>query len=369
MSLHTESFTLGVEEEYQIIDPVTRELSSTVSLILPQAQMTLGDAVQYEMILSQIEIATPVCHTLSEVRAELSRLRYGVITAAHDAGKLIGAAGTHPFSQWSEQTVTPKPRYEDLIAMYQQPVREQIIFGCHVHVGIPDRDVATQVLNHARVWLAPLLALTSNSPFWQGKDTGYANYRNCLWWSVPLSGPPPCFTSYNTYRMMIKELVDTGTIEDATRIYWDLRLSEQHPTIEFRVMDVCQTLNETVAIAGLIRAIVRKCYRDVMERKAPLPISQEMLRAAHWRAARYGLEGDLIDVHHTSSIAAHQLIIAMLEFLRPDLEAEDDWHLVSNTIHTLLTEGNGARKQRDIYKQTGNLNDVVDAFVAETGRL
>ena len=181
MSQSKEDFTVGVEEEYQIIDPATRELRSRQQQILPIAKKTLGEEVQPEIQLSQIEIGTPVCRSLSEVRAELIRLRRELIAAAAKDGNKIAAAGTHPFSEWKEQQVTPKKRYQEALRDYQQLTRELIIFGCHVHVGISDPEMAIQVMNRARVWLAPLLALAASSPFWFGTDTGYASYRTEIW--------------------------------------------------------------------------------------------------------------------------------------------------------------------------------------------
>jgi carboxylate-amine ligase len=369
MSLQAQMFTIGVEEEYQVIDPLTRNLSQSTDIILPKAQELLGDAVQYEMILSQIEVATPICHTLAEVQTQLTRLRAGVINAAASVGKQIAAAGTHPFAEWDEQQVTPKDRYRELINTYQQSIREQVIFGCHVHVGVPDREIATLILSHARPWLAPLLALTANSPFWLGADTGYEDYRTALWWTVPQSGPPPYFSSYREYKALLQDLADSGTLKDPTRIYWDLRLSERFRTIEFRIMDVCTSVEDAVMAAGLIRALVRACHRQVM-REVPIPtISNDLIRAAHWRAARSGLDNDLVDVQNKRSIPAHERIEQLLEFVRPDLEAEHDWDMVATRVREILHTGNGAKKQRAIYKRSGRFEDVVDFVVAETNRL
>lgn len=366
MSLQAETFTIGVEEEYQVIDPHTHELSQTTHLILPRAHDILGDAVQHEMILSQIEIATPICHSLAEVQRELVRLRGGVITAAEQLDQQIGAAGTHPFSHWNAQKVTPKERYTSLIQTYQQMIREQVIFGCHVHIGIPDPEIATLILNHARVWLSPIIALTANSPYWLGADTGYQDYRTGLWWTVPLSGPPPAFSSYEQYRSVIQELIETDSIDDATKIYWDLRLSERFPTLEFRVMDVCMTIDEAVMVAGLIRGLVHTCYQRVMQHLPYPEIPPDQLRAMHWRAARYGLEAKLIDVQTRHSVPAQQCIENMLAFLRPALETQGDWKQVAASVRHILQYGNGASRQKAIFQRTGDYRDVVDFVVTET---
>lgn len=366
MPLQDETFTLGVEEEFQIINPHTYELSPDADQLLPEAQKLLGEGVQNELMLSQIEIATPVCRTLKDVQTELTRFRQGVIEVAAGMGREIGAAGTHPFSPWQEQQITPRERYQELVRDQQRMVRQQAIFGCHVHVGLNDREMGIPLLNRARLWLSPLLALSANSPFWSGEDTEYASYRTALWWASPMSGPPPAFASREDYDELVQALVATKGLEDVTRIYWDIRLPERFPTIEFRVMDVCMTVNEAVMIAGLVRALVRTCYEQAL-RDEPFPlVHTELLRAANWRAARYGLDGDLIDVYAERLVPAKQLIDQFLAFVRRALEAQGDWHLVSAHLHELLRQGNGAARQREVYKRTGQLKDIVRYVVAET---
>ncbi len=264
-------FTIGVEEEYQIVNPATRALRPRAQRILPPAEQALGSEVQPELYLSQIETATPVCRTLADVRAMLARSRREIIAAAEKDGDRIAAAGTHPFSLWEEQQITPKARYQGLAADYQQIARELVIFGCHVHVGINDRDAAIQVMNRARVWLAPLLALSANSPFWQGDDTGYASFRTELWSRFPQSGPPYVFEGRGEYDALVRALIATGTIKDTTKIYWDIRLPERIPTVEFRVTDVCLTIDEAVMVAGLARALVRTCYERAARAVNPPP--------------------------------------------------------------------------------------------------
>jgi carboxylate-amine ligase len=368
MVRQTSIFTIGVEEEYQVINPQTGELSADASRILPKAQELLGNAAQYEMILSQIEGITPICQTLADVKRELIRVRNGMILAAEQAGTQIAAAGLHPFSLWQDQRVTPKQRYQALVDTYKQLILEQIIFGCHVHITVPDRESAIYIFNQARLWLAPLLALAASSPFWEQRETGYDSYRTGLWWTVPLSGPPPYFASRRDYDKMIALLVETKSLEEATRIYWDLRLSERYPTIEFRVMDVCMTVDETVTIAGLIRALVHQAYELYLEQAAVPPVSSEMLRVAHWRAARYGLDGDLLDVTTNHLLPAHELIHKLLAFVRPALKAEGDWQRVSQGIEHILQAGNSAARQRTIYQQTHSFRQVVDFIVAQTSR-
>jgi carboxylate-amine ligase len=361
-----ETFTIGVEEEYQIINPETRELYAKAEELLPIAQQTLGDEVQPELKRSQIEIATTVCHTLAEVRTALSHARRSVIQAAETQNAQIAAAGTHPFSHWQDQALMPKERYQSLLDDFQQLAREMVIFGCHVHIGIRDRKMAVQVMNRARNWMAPLLALTVNSPFWLGADTGYASYRTLLWSRWPMSGLPPSFASLAEYESLVQRFAQTGCIEDATKIYWDIRLSERFPTIEFRVADVCMTVNEAVMLAGLIRALAQTCYEETKQQQ-PFPILQpELLRFSHWRSARHGLNAELIDVRTGKVVPVPDLIRSMLDWLRPVLELHGEWEEVSRLVNKTLKYGTGAARQREVYQRTGSLEAVVDRIVAET---
>jgi carboxylate-amine ligase len=368
MSSQTEEFTLGVEEEYQIINPVTRELCSRVEHILPKAQKVLGEEVQPEAQRSQIEIGTPICQTLAQVRSELVRLRREVIAAAQKDGNQIGAAGTHPFSHWDEQQLTPKERYQGLMRDYQQLTRELVIFGCHVHVGISDRELAIGLMNRARVWLSPLLALAASSPFWLGTDTGYASYRTEIWSRWPLSGPPLIFESQAEYEALVQALVETKSVEEATKIYWDVRLSERYKTVEFRVTDVCQTVDEAVMVAGLVRALARTCYEQAMHDKPFPAVRHELIRAAHWRAARYGIDEDLIDVSSSRAVPARELVESFLTFVRPALEEYGEWDEVSSLVQETMQRGTGATRQREAYKRSGRLEDVVELIVRETAK-
>lgn len=361
-----EEFTLGVEEEYQIVDVKTRELRPRSLHILPGAQAAAGEQVTPEMYLSQIEIGTPICQSLAEVRAELTRLRREVNTAAEREGCRIAAAGTHPFSHWEDQEVTPRRRYVGIVEEYEQLAREHLIFGCHVHVGIKDREAAVRVMNRARLWLSPLLALAANSPFWLGQDTGYASYRTEIWRRWPMAGTPQEFASRSEYDALIETLVATGSVGDATKIYWDVRPSARFETLEFRVTDVCLTVDEAVMIAGLVRAVARTCYGQTVRGERPEPVRPELLRAAKWRAARYGLDAELIDVEKGESVAAPDMVERMLVRLRGALEEDEAWEEVSGLVRATLRRGNGAARQRAVFARGGNFEEVVDLIVAET---
>jgi carboxylate-amine ligase len=327
-----------------------------------------GDDVSHELYLSQIEIGTPVCRTLADVRTELVRLRGAVVEAARREGCRIAAAGTHPFSHWGEQALTPKPRYRELEADFQQLTREQIIFGCHVHVGIADREAAIQVMNRARPWLSAILALSANSPFWLGHDTGFASYRTELFERFPMTGIPHPFASRAEYDGLIATLVDTGIIDDASYIYWDVRPSSHFETLEFRIADVCLTVDEAVMVAGLTRALARACHARWLEGEPDEPVRPELLRAAKFRASRFGLDGELIDTHSRRAVPAPLLIHALLDFLRPGLEEAGEWGELSELVRMELERGTGARRQREALKRSGRRDDVIDLIVAETER-
>jgi carboxylate-amine ligase len=364
-----EDYTLGVEEEYQVIDPETRALCPGAEDVLRRARRTLGeDRVVPELRASQLEVLTPVCRTLSEVRGELSRLRRGVIRAAEEAGVRIAAASTHPFSHWQDQPITAGERYEKILDRERRMAEEQVVFGFHVHVGLSDREAAVQTMNRARLWLAPLLALSANSPFWMGEDTGYASYRTQIWGWLPTAGPPGPFSSLAEHDALVESLVATGGAMEANQIYWDMRLPQKLETVEIRVCDVCSSIDEAVMLAGLCRALVRTCHKGAEEEKPYPEVRPEILRAAHWVASRYGLGADLVDVEAGHLAPAKEVIEKLLAFTRRALEEHGDWKEVSVLVGDTLKMGNGAVRQRQVYERSGKLEDVVDALVEATAQ-
>lgn len=361
-------YTLGVEEEYQILDPLSRDLTSSATRLLQEAQQTLGDAVQYEMLLSQIETVTPICATLTDVRAALTHLRGNLIAAAHRCGVQIAAAATHPFARWQDQQFSPGERYHSIERNYRQLAYEQSIFGCHVHIGLDNREEAVQVMNHARVWLAPLLALTGNSPYFGGYDTGYASYRTEIWARWPFSGPPQIFSSLAEHDALVQAITIPGSIDNAREVYWDMRLSPRFNTIEVRLIDVCLSIDEAVMVAGLVRALIQTCHEAVLRGEAYPPIRQEIVRATHWRAARYGLEAELLDPYTGQAVPASSLINQLLSFVRAALEAQDDLESVSTLVSSVLQHGTGATRQRTVFNRTRQWQTLLDFIVAETAK-
>ena len=363
-----DGYTLGVEEEYQIVAAEDRGLSPENEAVMNRAKETLGEQVELEMLASQIEVMTPVCNTLSEVRSQLTRLRRGVISAAGHHGRRIAAASTHPFSHWDDQDLTPKDRYRRMMDNFQRMGEQQLSFGFHVHVGLSDRDAAVGVMDHLRVWLAPLLALSANSPFWLGEDSGYASYRTQVWGQFPTAGPPGIYGTLEEHDRLMEALVETGCVIDAESIYFDVRLSEENGTVEIRVADVCSKLDEAVMLAGLCRALVRECHERTVNGEPPPNTRPELLKAAHWRASRHGLDEELVDLEGCRSVPAQEVVDGLLNFTRPALEEAGDWEEVSSLVNETLERGNGATRQRRAHEKSGRLEDVVDALVEETAQ-
>ena len=358
-------FTIGVEEEYFVVDAESRELRPRAEGVLEIAREEVGERVEPELNLAQVESSTPVCTTLSEIHEHICRLRTTLMHAAEARGSKIAAIGTHPFSQWLGQQITPKERYEQLEVDYAQLAWEQLVCGCHVHVGIDDPELAIQVMNHVRPHLPALRALTTNSPFWLGIDTGYASYRMTIFDRWPTTGCPPVLRDRAEYDDLVGSLVETKTIPDATKLYWDVRPSVHYPTLEFRVADVCLTVDEAVMLAGLVRSLVRTAVSDIEAGKQfPAP-SQELLRAARWRASRYGVEESLIDVCGRVTRPAAAVVKELLDQLREDLMAHDEWHVVEAAVKSVLASGAGSTRQREALRD-GGLRAVVDMATAQT---
>jgi carboxylate-amine ligase len=358
-------FRFGIEEEHQILDPGSGELRSEVERLLPMVQADLGACVQPELYQAQIETATAVCDSLADGRAELIRLRRALLDAASALGLGIATAGTHPFSDWRMQLITRKTRYQRLLADYQQVAREQVLFGCHVHVGMPDPESTVQTMNRVRAWLPTILALTANSPFWLGVDTGYASYRAQVWRRWPSAGMPPVLAGRAEYDALIAVLVGTGSIRDATKVYWDVRPSPRYPTLEFRITDACTSVDEVLMVAGLCRALARACCEAAWRDDPPVLPPVTLLRAAKWQAARFGLEAQLVDPATGEIVRVPEMARRLLAFLRPVLEDEGDWEEVRELLGRVLTEGNGAVRQRRALARTGGFPGVM-ATIATT---
>jgi len=358
-------FTIGIEEEYQIIDPETRELKSFVQEFLEQGRLVLKDQIKPEQLQSQIEVGSKICHTIAEARAELARLRRTVRDVARDNGLVIAAASTHPFSRWTEQEVTPNERYVKHQTEMAELARRLLVFGMHVHVGIADRDLMIDVMDQARYFLPHLLALSTSSPFWHGRETGLKSYRSVVFGALPRTGPPPAFSSWYEHEEFVDTLVRTRCIEDATRIWWDIRPHPKFPTLEFRVCDLGTRLDDAVCLASLILALVAKLVLLRERNQSWRRYRHHLIEENKWRAVRWGVEGHLLDFGRRAEVPMPDLVEELIEWLG---DVVDDLGVRDEVAHAraICAEGTSADRQLAVYRETGSLEAVVDHLVAET---
>ena len=366
-----ERLTLGVEEEFFAVDATTRTLVDDAASILAAAGGPSDGYPSYaeELRLSMIESRTSPCRTLAQLRAEICTLRQRLVHAAAATGHRIVAAGSLPLADWRTQPFNSGARYQRVVEVYAQMAYEHVICGCHVHVGIDDRDVAIQVMNRARPWLPILLALSSSSPFWMGADTGYTSYRSVVWERWPMAGLPPLFASFAEYARAVETLVEAEILADAGQAFWDLRPGTTHQTLEFRIADSCTTVDETIVQAGLCRALAAKCLEEIGAGKPPPDIRPELLRAAKWRASRFGIGDRLIDPFSGTLLPATTLVDRLVAHVRVPLEQADDWDEVIMLVEQLKRTGSSAERQRGVFVATDRLTDVVDLLVEETARV
>ncbi|MEP6769683.1 MAG: carboxylate-amine ligase [Acidobacteriota bacterium] len=360
------AFTLGVEEEFQIIDPETRELRSHVQEMLEEGKLLLKERVKPEMHQSVIEVGTGICANVDEVRKDVTELRREIIGLARRQGMNVASAGTHPFSRWEDQAIYPDPRYASIVEELQLVARSNLIFGLHVHVGISDRAVAFQILNEARYFLPHLLALSSNSPFWLGRNTGLKSYRTKVFERFPRTGIPPVFPTPAEFDEFVRILVATNSIDNGKKIWWDLRPHPFFETIEFRVCDVPMRLDETVAIAALVQAICVKLYELREKNLGFRPYSNALILENKWRATRWGIDGKLIDFGKESEVPFRDLMEELFEFVDDVIDALGSRKEIE-ALRWILKNGSGADRQlRAFHENDGDLRKVVDFICAET---
>ena len=360
-----EQYTLGIEEEFQIVDPETRELRSHVSEILEEGRMILGEQVKPEMIQSQVEVGTGICRNIAEARADITRLRAVISSLARKKGLRIVAASTHPISQWSEQQIYPDPHYALLIEELQMVARSLLIFGLHVHVGVADRERQVHILNAARYFLPHVLALSTSSPFWLGVNTGLKSYRSEVFKKFPRTDIPDHFDSYASFQRYVELLLKTNCISNPKKIWWDVRMHPNFPTLEFRICDIPTRVDDTVALAALFQAIVVKLDR-LIERNLGFRLYRRMLiQENKWRAVRYGLDGKLIDFGKQKEVPVRDLIRELLEFVDDVLDDLGSRKEVEH-IHTILERGTSADEQLQVFRETGDLKAVVDRLMERT---
>jgi carboxylate-amine ligase len=361
------AFTVGVEEEFQIIDPETRNLRSTVSEILESGQDLLQDQLKKEMYQAMIEVGTTICADVEEARTEVVRLRSTVADLVEEAGGRLVAAGTHPFATWQDLEITDDERYHLLEEHLQDIARTIAVYGLHVHVGIDDRDRSIELMNEARYFLPHILALGANSPFWEGRNTGLQSYRSVVWGRMPRSGIPDTFASWDEYRTFVDVLLRTRSIDEPKKIWWDIRPHPHFNTLEFRVCDMPTNVNVTITLAALFQAVVAKLSRLRSQNLGFRQYPRSLLAENRWRAMRYGLDGKLIDFGKVREVPARELALELLDFVD---EVVDDLgsRAALQHVHDILAQGTGADKQIQTYEATGDLRAVVDYLAEETLR-
>jgi len=348
-----------------VVNPESRELSSHDQKIVEMASRILDDQVKAEMHQAVVEVGTTVCANVEEARKDLLNLRRTVSNVAKDLGLRIGAAGTHPFSHWSTQLITPNPRYDEIVNELQDAARSNLIFGLHVHVGIADKNMAMHIANSVRYFLPHVYALSTNSPFWEGRNTGFKSFRSKVFDKFPRTGIPDYFNTYEDFICYINILVKTGCIDNAKKIWWDLRVHPFFPTIEFRICDIPMLVDETIAIAAIFQALVVKLYKLRSQNLNFMIYTRALINENKWRAGRYGIDGKMIDFGKEEEVKTRMLIGELLEFI-DDVVDELGSRDAINYVQTILDHGTGADRQLKVFEETKDMKKVVDFILDET---
>lgn len=360
MAISYKQFTLGIEEEYMIIDPVSKELKSHEQKIVTEGQKVIRDKVKAEMHQAVVEVGTDICHDIAEAYQDISTLRHTIKTIAGSLGLSVGASGTHPFSLWELQLITDHARYNQLIDELQDAARSNLIFGLHVHVGMENREMAMHIANSARYFLPHVYALSTNSPFWEGRKTGYKSYRTKVFDKFPRTGLPEYFENVENYDRFVNLLIKTNCIDNAKKIWWDLRVHPFFNTVEFRICDIPLTAKETVAIAALFQAICAKLYKLRTQNLNFISYPRPLINENKWRASRYGIDGTLIDFGKEIEVNTRALIYELLDFVDDVLDPLGSRDAVG-FIRQMMETGTGADRQLATFRQNdGNLFKVME---------
>ena len=360
------SLSIGIEEEYQTIDPETRDLRSHIQMeILSKAKLKIAEKVKAEMHQAVVEVGSKVCRDIKEAREDMRNLRREMISLASENGLLLGSASTHPFADWKVQEIYPDERYYRVVEDMQLVARANLVFGLHVHVGIEDRDTAIHIMNSMRYFLPHILALSSNSPFWMGMETGFKSYRSKVFERFPRTGIPDVFANWAEYETFVNLLVKTNCIDNGKKIWWDIRPHPFFETIEVRVCDIPMRLDETLAIAALIQATAAMLWKLHASNKSYRIYGRALISENKFRACRYGLDGKLIDFGKEEEVPMKKLMLEYLHLVDDvvdELGSRDE----INYIHEMLAMGSGADRQIKVFRETNDLKKVVDYIVEET---
>lgn len=361
-------FTLGVEEEFQIVDPETRELRSYVSQLLEKGgKSTLRERVRPEMHQSMVEVGTGICKDVHQVREEIQELRQHLDLLARKSGLRIVAAATHPFSDWKKQDIVPHERYNTLVAELEDIARENLIFGLHCHVGIKSKEVAMALANQVRYFLPHLLAVSTSSPFWLGRKSGLKSIRCEVFKRFPRTGIPDEFRSYSQFQAYCDLLVKVGSIDNAKKIWWDVRVHPFFDTVEIRICDMATKLDDCVLIAGMCQAIMAQLYCLHVRNQQWRPYSRALIEENKWRAVRYGLDAKLIDFGKEAEVPVRELLVELLEFVDEAAGLLGTREFLRTGIERVLRDGTSADRQLKVWQDSGmDPKKVVDHLMAET---
>jgi len=365
MAIEPHTYTLGIEEEFAIVDPETRELRSHIQEILEGGKVLLKEQIKPEMHQSVVELGTEICDSIDQARAHVIELRSKLAQLAGRSGLKIASVGTHPFSHWRDQLITEGERYQEILRDMQSLARANLIFGLHVHVGIPNREAAINVMNQTRYFLPHIYALSVNSPFWVGQDTGLKGYRLKVFERFPRTGIPDAFESLSEYEDYCKLLVKTGCIDNPKKIWWDIRLHPFFDTLEVRVCDAQSRVDDTLAIAALIQAVISKLFKLLRKNTTFRVYRRRLLDENRWRATRYGIDGKLIDFGREAEVDARSLLNELLEFVSSEVKELGSEREMAH-IERIMREGTGADRQLAAFARTQDMKSVVDQIVAET---
>ena len=374
MPLAEPRFTMGIEEEYLLVDLETRDLvQDPPPDVMAESQNRLQDQVGPEFLRSQIEVGTKVCSTIAEARADLGRLRHNVAEVAGAHGMGLIAASTHPFAQWDKQLPTDKDRYLELERDMQAVVRRLVICGMHVHVGVEDDDLRIDLMNQVSYFLPHILAASTSSPFWHGNDTGLKSYRMTVFKSLPRTGLPEHFSSWGEYQRHVNVLVEAGIIQDATKLWWDVRPSARYPTIEMRVADVCTRIDDAMTVATLFVLLLRMLYRRRRKNQRWRTYANMLVAENIWRAQRYGVDGSLMDYGRAELVPFTQLADELIEILWREADETGTTEELKH-LATMARQGTSADRQLAVYSAAVEagadsheaLKEVVDMLIRET---
>jgi len=359
------SFTLGIEEEFQVIDPKTRALRSHIQELFAEGELRLKDQIKQEMHQSVIEVGTNICANITEARTDVTHLRREIIRLVRENGLRIGAAGTHPITHWSDVAITDNPRYAQIVEDLQMVARGNVIFGLHVHVAVEDNETRIQIMNAARYFLPHIFALSVNSPFWVGQNTGWKSYRAKVFENFPRTGLPDYFRSWGEYEEYVSILVVSGCIDNPKKIWWDVRPHPFFPTLEYRICDVPLRIDETICLAALFQAVTLKLWKLYSHNMGWRLYRRSLVSENKARAARWGLDGQLIDFGRRKQVPTEALIDELLEFIDDGLDELGSRKEVEY-VREIIKHRPGADRQLKTWERTKSLEAVVDFIIEET---